>query len=181
MPARHDLDQQLSWVAAAPAAVSVLDLIVARPDLGARTVLAEAVLDLELGLAGDNWLARGSRHTADGAAEPGRQLTIMNSRAVAAMAGGVDRWPLAGDQLYTGLDLSEANLPPGSRVAVGAAVVEISALPHLGCAKFRDRFGRDALAWVNSAEGRALRLRGLNAVVVEPGPVRVGDAVRRIA
>jgi MOSC domain-containing protein YiiM len=88
------------------------------------------------------------------------------------------RWPFAGDQLYVDLDISEDNLPPGTQVRLGpTVVVEISDEPHTGCAKFRDRFGVDAARFVNSPEGLRLRLRGLNARVVTPGDVTIGDFV----
>jgi MOSC domain-containing protein YiiM len=114
---------------------------------------------------------------------PGRvgapgQLTLMNARAAAAVAGDRDRWPLAGDQLYVDLDLSVANLPPGTRLALGTALVEVTDQPHTGCAKFVQRFGLDAMRWVNSPEGLELRLRGMNTRIVGPGRVRVGNRVK---
>lgn len=133
------------------------------------------MLDLEAGLAGDNWLTRGSRLTPDGSADPDRQVTVMNARAAALVAGGPDRMALAGDQLYIDLDLSVDNLPAGSLLTVGQAVLRISAAPHLGCAKFVERFGAEAMRFVNSRTGRRLRLRGLNARVAVPGVVRPGD------
>jgi MOSC domain-containing protein YiiM len=174
------LEAGLAHVRAAPATDGVVELIVRRPKAGEREVCESASLDEAEGLVGDCWRARGSRHTLDGSAEPERQLTIMSSRAIALMAASVDQWPLAGDQLYVDLDLSEANLPAGVRVAVGDAIIEISSKPHTGCAKFRARFGADALRFVNSPDGRALRLRGVNGRVVRSGAVRAGDAVRRI-
>ena len=104
----------------------------------------------------------------------------MNSRVLEALAGPIDRWPLAGDQLYADLDLSEANLPAGTRLAVGESVIEVTAKPHLGCAKFTRRFGLDAKRWVNSEAGMKLRLRGVNARVVQPGVIRVGDRVEKL-
>ena len=104
----------------------------------------------------------------------------MNARAAAAIAGERERWPLAGDQLYVDLDLSLANLPPGSRVQIGSAVIEFSEAPHTGCAKFSARFGVDALRFVNSPTGRELRLRGANCRVVVAGTVRPGDAIRKL-
>ena len=150
-------------------------LVVRRPAVGERDLPAEAVLDRAAGLAGDNWLARGSKSMPDGSADPQRQVTVMNARAAELVAGGTDRMPLAGDQLYLDLDLSVDNLPAGSLLAVGQAVLRVSEAPHLGCAKFVARFGAEAMRFVNSRVGRQLRLRGMNASVAVPGIVRLGD------
>ena len=170
---RDFLDAGLDDIRTAPADAGTLELVVRRPAVDEREVLDEGVLDLEQGLVGDSWSLRGTP-------ELEAQLTLMNARVTALVAGERERWPLAGDQLYVDFDLSIENLPPGSRLAVGDAVVEISELPHTGCAKFTARFGSDAIRFVNSPEGRALRLRGVNARVVEPGAVRPGDAVRKL-
>jgi hypothetical protein len=155
-------------------------MIVRRPAADAREVLEEGHLDLVHGLSGDNWLARGSSLTPDGAAHPEAQLTLMNVRVADLVAGGPERRVLAGDQLFVDLDLSVANLPAGTRLALGAAVLEVTPKPHLGCAKFSARFGVDALKLVNAPIGRELRLRGLNARVVVPGTVRPGDEIRKL-
>ena len=172
---RQQLEARLEPIRLAPTGEGPVELIVRRPESGAREVLNEATLDPAVGLVGDNWLVRGSRSTPDGSAHPARQVTIMSARAVALVAGERSRWPLAGDQLYVDLDLSEETLPAGSRLRIGEALVEVSPHPHTGCAKFAERFGREALRFVNTPVGRALRLRGLNAVVVEGGTVRLGD------
>jgi hypothetical protein len=174
-----ELEAGLAAVRAAPADAGTVELIVRRPAIGAREIVTTGTLTEADGLAGDTWRARGSRHTPDGSAERNRQLTMVNARAVALVAGDDRaRWPLAGDQLYVDLDISEDNLPPGTRLRLGAtAVVEVSEEPHTGCAKFRDRFGVDAGRFVNSPDGRRLRLRGLNARVVTSGDVTTGDLV----
>jgi MOSC domain-containing protein YiiM len=148
-----------------------VELIIRRPASDEREILAEAHLDGAAGVVGDRWAQ------ADG--DPARQVTVMNARAVALLAGTPDRWPLAGDQIYVDFDLSEDNLPPGSRLELGTAVLEVTAEPHRGCKKFAARFGLDALRFVNSREGYALHLRGINTRVVRPGVVRTGDAVRK--
>lgn len=163
-----------------PTDKGVVQMIVCRPRLEERLILQQAELDTETGLVGDSWLTRGSSRTADGSAHPGMQLTIMNSRVIAALEREQARWPLAGDQLFIDLDLSEDNLPPGQRLAIGTAVVEISPIPHTGCAKFTERFGSDAIKFVNSPEGRRLRRRGVNVRIVQGGVVRVGDEVTKI-
>ena len=143
-----------------------------RPAEGEREVLQEGVLDTA-GLVGD-------RHAQHESAPPGTELTLMNARVIALIAGDRERWPLAGDQLYVDLDLSPENLPPGTRLEVGSAVVEVTDVPHTGCAKFTERFGSAAIRFVNSPSGRALRLRGMHARVIEPGTVRPGDSIRKL-
>ena len=168
-------------VRSSPSEAGTVEMLVRRPATEEREVLEEGVLDTAAGLVGDNWSTRGSSSTEDGSANPEMQLTLMNARAAALVAGDRERWPLAGDQLFVDFDLSEANLPPGTRLAVGKAVVERTAVPHRGCGKFSRRFGVDALKLVNSATGRELNLRGVNARIVSGGVVRPGDAIRKLA
>jgi len=163
-----------------PADRGRVELIVRRPAVDERELLAEAQLDLAEGLIGDTWRVRAVARTPDQPPDPSVQLTLMNARAAALVAGTPERWPLAGDQLYVDFDLSQANLPPGTRLGLGSAVIEISSHPHTGCQKFAQRFGADALRFVNSPAGRQLRLRGVNTRVVVPGTVRVGDTVSKM-
>jgi MOSC domain-containing protein YiiM len=176
-----ELTEGLDAVRASPLDEGTVELLVRRPGLGEREELAEGVLDLEEGLVGDTWSARPSKKTADGGPHPGMQLNVMNARAALLVAAGDPaRRALCGDQLYLDLDISETNLPCGTRLAVGDAVIEITAEPHRGCAKFSQRFGVDAVRFVNSPEGRELKLRGVNAKVVVAGTVRHGDRVRKL-
>jgi MOSC domain-containing protein YiiM len=174
------LDESTDHIRRAPADHGTVELIVRRPAVDEREVVTEAWLDVRDGLEGDTWRVRGSSRTPDGGPNPEAQLTLMSSRTAAAVAGDRERWPLAGDQLYVDLDISRANLPPGSRVQIGSAVIEFSEAPHTGCAKFSARFGVDALKFVNTPEGRDLRLRGANCRVVVAGLVRKGDAIRKL-
>jgi hypothetical protein len=167
-----ELEAGLSQVKHSPREHGSLALLVRRPQSGEREVLDSATLDVEQGLVGDRW-ALGKRRRVN-------QLTLINSRLIALIAQTRDRWPLAGDQLYVDFDLSLEHLPPGTRMAVGAAEIEVSPEPHMGCRKFRERYGEDAVRFVNSAGGRALQLRGINAWVVKSGTVRVGDDVRAL-
>jgi MOSC domain-containing protein YiiM len=181
--ARHlttdELEAGLDEIRRAPKVAGTLAMIVRRPAVNEREVVAEARLDLQEGLVGDNWRARGSRSTPDKSANPEMQLNVMNARCIALLAGSRDRWALAGDQLFVDFDLSDDNLPVGSRLAIGEAVIEVTAPPHTGCAKFMARFGAAAVKFVNSPVGRGLHLRGINAKVVTPGVIRAGDAVRK--
>jgi Uncharacterized protein conserved in bacteria len=176
----QELEAALDHLRQAPKDEGVLQLIVRRPAVDQREVLEEAELDTVLGLIGDTWNVRGSSKTPDGSPHPEMQINIMNARVTALVAQEFERWPLAGDQLYIDMDLSKQNLPAGSRIAVGTAVVEVSPLPHTGCQKFVSRFGLDAMKFVNSPVGKELCLRGINAKVVQAGVVKVGSTARKI-
>jgi MOSC domain-containing protein YiiM len=155
----EELEAGMAAILESPKVAGTLNLIVRRPAVNVRETMAEGHLDEVLGLVGDSWQERGSSRTPDGRANPNAQLTLMNSRAIAVIAGTPERWPLAGDQLYVDLDLSEANLPAGSQLRIGETVVEITAEPHTGCSSFKSRYGSAAVVFVNSPEGRAHRLR----------------------
>jgi hypothetical protein len=174
------LEAGLDDIRMAPSDHGRIELIVRRPAEDEREILDEGTLDLTEGLVGDTWRARGSSRTPDGRPPIDTQITIMNARVASLVAADADRRCLAGDQLYLDLDISQSNLPPGSHVQLGTAVIEVSGRPHTGCHKFAARFGQDALLFVNSAKGRELRLRGANARVVVPGIVRTGDLVRKV-
>jgi hypothetical protein len=174
------LEEGLDHIRAAPADGGTVELIVRRPAVDEREIVTEARLTIQEGLEGDTWSVRGSTRTSDGGPNPDAQLTLMNARVAEGIAPDRESWSLAGDQLYVDLDLSRANLPPGSRVQIGSAVIELSEPPHTGCAKFSSRFGVDALKFVNSPLGRELRLRGANCRVVVAGTVRIGDVIRKL-
>ena len=175
-----ELEARLDEVIQSPKDHGVLEMIVRRPAVGAREILEEGQLDLADGLVGDTWKQRTSRRTADGTPHPDMQLNLINSRLVALVSQDKSRWHLAGDQLFVDFDLSEANAPAGTRLAIGSAVIEVTAEPHTGCSKFVERFGLDAMKFVNASERSDLHLRGINARVVQPGAVRVGDAVIKL-
>jgi MOSC domain-containing protein YiiM len=172
---RERLEAGLDHIRESPHNHGRLVLIVRRPEVGQRDLPEEAVLDQVIGLEGDNWLARGSSSTPDHSADPDRQITVINARLAELVAGAAERMALAGDQLHIDLDLSVDNLPAGSLLAVGGAVLRVSEVPHTGCAKFLERFGTEAMRFVNSRIGRQLRLRGMNTRIVVPGTVRLGD------
>ena len=170
----------MAHVLDAPSDDGELRLIVRRPGVDERETIDEGVLDTGSGLVGDNWATRPYASAEGGEPNVAAQLTLMNARVVELIAGSVDRWPLAGDQLYVDFDISKTNLPAGARVAIGEAVVEISAKPHTGCGKFVRRYGLDAQRWVNSEVGLMNRLRGVNTRVVKPGAIRVGDRITKV-
>ena len=167
------LEAGLAHILDSPSDLGTVRLVVRRPAEGEREVLDEGTLDFP-GLVGD-------RHTLRRDTHPGTEITIMNARVVDLVAGGDrDRWALAGDQLYVDFDLRHENLPPGTRLQVGSATLEVSELPHTGCAKFTARFGSDATRFINGKPHRDLRLRGMNTRVITPGTVRPGDTIQKI-
>ena len=176
----EELEAGLDEIRRSPKDIGVLKMIVRRPSVDAREELIEGELSLEEGLVGDTWKERYSRRTPDGSANIDAQITIMNARAVALLSQSEERWSLAGDQLFVDLELSDENLPAGTQLAIGSAIVEVTAVPHTGCDKFAARYGTDATKFVNSKEGKRLHLRGINTRVVRGGAVRVGDVVRKV-
>lgn len=177
---QEELTAGLEEILHSPKDRGVLHLIVRRPETEQREVLEEGILDPAFGLEGDNWLSRGSRATPDGSAHPEMQLNIMNSRVTALVAQDRQRWALAGDQLYIDMDLSPENLPPGTKLSIGSAIIEVTSPPHTGCKKFVARFGKDAMIFVNSGIGKKLNLRGINAKVVKAGTLRTDDIATKI-
>ncbi len=175
-----ELTNGIPLIRGAPVDGGVLELIVARPAVGERVELDEGRLDVVEGLVGDTWSSRPSSRMPEGQAHPEMQITIMNSRAIHAIAGARARWGLAGDQLYADFDVSVENLPDGTRLAIGEAVVEVTGQPHRGCAKFAQRFGSDAVRFVNTGAGAELRLRGINTKVISGGVIRSGDAITKV-
>lgn len=183
MVTMSDLEAGLAAVRDSPRDRGSLEMIAVRPAEGERLILDRAEIDAELGITGDMWSRRASKKGPDGGPNPDAQVTVTNSRAISLVANGrdFDRWALAGDQLYVDFDLSEENLPAGTRLQIAGSILEVSAEPHLGCGKFARRFGVDALKFVNSPTGRSLRLRGINCRVISPGEIGCGDSVEKVS
>ena len=171
-----ELEQSLEEIRRSPKKEGRLALIVRRPRSGEREVIEAGELSVAEGLVGDNWSTR----SPGAALEPERQLTIMNARVAGLLAQDEDRWELFGDQLYIDLELSETNLPVGTRLAMGEAIIEVTPIDHTGCKKFAERFGVDAVKFVSTPVGKELRLRGMYAKVVQPGLIQAGDRVRKL-
>ena len=176
----EQLEAGLDHIRSSPADSGPLLMIVRRPDIDQREVLSDGALDVDVGLVGDTWMDRGSASTPDGSSNPEAQITVINSRALDLMAQSEDRWQLSGDQLVIDLDMSMENLPTGTRLSIGSAVIEISEKPHTGCVKFANRYGNDALRFVSTPLGRDMRLRGVNTRVVQSGTIRTGDTVAKV-
>jgi len=175
-----ELEAGMDYLRQTPSETGTLKMIVRRPAVDEREVLTAGELDVQEGLVGDTWNVRVSDHSTDGKPNLYAQITVMNARAAELLAQEKARWALAGDQLYVDFDLSDENIPPGTRLAVGSAILEVSAEPHSGCKKFSARFGVEAMKFVNSPEGKQLHLRGINAKVIQSGAIRVGDTVQKV-
>jgi len=168
-----EIEAGLAEVLESPKDNGVLKLIVRRPQEDAREVLETGELDIEKGLVGDCWLTYN-----DGQIEA--QITIINSRIIDLLAQDKERWKLAGDQLYIDINLTDENLPAGTRLAIGSSIIEVTPEPHNGCLKFIERFGLDAMKFVNSPVGKQFHLRGIYARVIQSGTIRQGDIVKKI-
>ncbi|MGH6924511.1 MAG: MOSC domain-containing protein [Propylenella sp.] len=178
---RAELEAGLLHIRASPADEGTLEAIVVRPEHGARHDLPSVEISLAGGLDGDHWAKGCWKSTEDGHPHPDVQICIMNARCIALLAQDRENWPPAGDNLYIDIDLTAENLPPGQRLAIGSAVIEITAIPHMGCQSFINRYGRDACVFVNTGEGKRLRLRGIYARVAKDGRISVGDRVVKLA
>jgi MOSC domain-containing protein YiiM len=177
---RAELEAGLPHIIASPAADGVLEAIVIRPEHGVRRMVASAEISLAGGVHGDHWAKGCWKSTEDGRPHPDVQICIMNARCIALIAQERGNWAPAGDNLFIDMDLTPENLPAGQRLAVGSAVIEITAVPHAGCQAFINRYGRDACVFVNTGEGKRLRLRGIYARVVKDGEIAVGDRVTKV-
>ncbi|MBL8099748.1 MAG: MOSC domain-containing protein [Anaerolineales bacterium] len=175
-----ELELGIDEIKDSPKDNGVLEMIVRRPETETREIINAGEINLENGLAGDNWKARGNDHTPDGSADPEAQITLMNSRVIQLLSGDKENWQWAGDQLFVDMDLGIENLPPHSRIQVGSVILEISAKPHTGCKKFSGRFGIEALEFISTPLGKALRMRGVNAKVIQAGEIKVGDVVKKL-
>ncbi|MDA1190559.1 MAG: MOSC domain-containing protein [Candidatus Poribacteria bacterium] len=176
----EQIEAKLDWIQSAPTDNGTLEGICIRPASNERVELERCRLSPKLGVEGDSWARKCWKTLADGSPDPDVQVTIMNARAIEVMAGSRDRWKWAGDQLFADFNVGVDNLQPGDRVRIGDALLEITAEPHNGCDKFKDRFGLDALKYVNSPDGKSLRLRGIYARIVEEGVINVGDTIRKV-
>ena len=174
------LQTQLNHIQESPKDTGSVLLIVRRPATEERELISQGRLIPASGLEGDNWRERGSTSMPDGSANPEAEITLMNTRVIQALTQDETRWALAGDQFFVDFDLSEENIPAGTRLALGSAIVEVSPLPHNGCKKFSERFGVDALKFISMAENKPMRMRGINAKIIQAGDVKQGDLIRKV-
>ena len=177
----EELQAGLPDILASPAEEGVLLGIVIRPEQGGRRELQSCEISLAGGVHGDRWAKGCWMRTEDGRPHPDVQICIMNARCIDLIARERSNWSPAGDNLFVDMDLAVSNLPPGRRLSLGSAVIEITGTPHDGCGAFARRYGRDARQFVNSVEGKQNRLRGVYARVVQDGEISVGDRVIKLS
>lgn len=177
----RELEAGLDQVRSSPRDDGVLQMIVVRTERGLRRTPESCMISAAAGLEGDHWSRTCKMRTEDGLAHPDMQICMMNARTIELIAQDRDRWAIAGDNLFIDLDISHENLAPRQTLGIGEALIEITAVPHNGCAKFIDRFGKDACQFVNSRTGKELRLRGIYARVVQDGRIAVGDRIGKKA
>ncbi len=176
----EELRAGLPDILASPADGGEVKAVVIRPASGQRTEVPSCEVSLAGGMHGDHWAKGCWKTTADGRPHPDVQICMMNSRCIDLVAGERSNWAQAGDNLFVDMDFSPENLPPGQRLAVGSAVLEITDTPHKGCQAFIDRYGRDACVFVNVGDGAKYNLRGIYARVVDAGTISVGDRMRKL-
>ena len=177
---QKELQRGLPHVQASPTDYGKLDAIIIRPTENERRSLERCQLSPDGGVHGDSWAHGCWLSLENGAPHPDVQIAIINSRTIELLASSKERWSLAGDNLYVDLDLSRANLKTGDLLRLGECLIEITDQAHNGCRKFAERYGKDAVAFVNSAAGKELRLRGVYAKVIEAGEIQVGDVISKV-
>ncbi|MFW9931002.1 MAG: MOSC domain-containing protein [Candidatus Thorarchaeota archaeon] len=176
----QELNDRFNALTPSPKDVGTVDLICIRPTENSREVKDSVIVDNQLGIIGDNWKSRGSKHTPDGSAIPDAQITIMNSRIINLITQDKNFWSLAGDQLFIDLDISSDNLPSGSRLTIDDVILEVTPLPHNGCIKFSNRFGSDATKFVSNKEGQKYHRRGIYVKVIKSGRIHTGSIVKKL-
>ncbi len=177
---RAELEAGLPEILQSPKDNGLVEAITVRPVSEERRVVQSTRMTLSGGVEGDHWANGCWKSTEDGKPHPDVQICIMNSRCINHIAGSRENWAPAGDNLFVDMDISPDNMPPGTRVSLGSVILEITDTPHNGCAKFVERYGREATVFVNTGEGKRLRLRGIYGRVVQDGAVSVGDVITKI-
>lgn len=175
-----ELAAALPHVLAAPREEGIVTMLCARPKPNARTFPDHLTLTRAQGVAGDFEMSRPWLVLPDGRPDPRNQVSIMPARVLDLVWRERDRIPHPGDNIVVDMDLSEANLPVGTMLQAGTAVLRVSDEPNDGCAKWKVRCGRAAFDWVAAPENRVLRLRGLFCSIERDGVLRLGDRIGRV-
>ena len=184
----EELEAGIKFILESPKDNGKLELIVIRPDVEQRKILSTGELSTVEGLVGDSWIKRPDSKTPDKKPRLGTQITIMNSRVTSLITKKLyksekekfEKWSLAGDQFFVDMDLSYDNLPPGTKLSLGNAEIEISSDPHNGCEKFKNWYGKDARDFVNSEMGKKHNFRGIQGKVIKNGSVGINEIFKKI-
>ena len=173
------LSARRSWVLDAPKDNAPILTLCVRPAEGERRFVQTMQLDPERGVVGDRWLTKTWMRLSDGRPDPRIQVCIMGSRLLELVRreGADSMYP--GDNVIADMDFSEANLPVGQHLQLGTAIIEVSDVFNSACSKWQQRYGADALTWINLPENKPHRLRGILARVVRAGEVHLTDSIRK--
>lgn len=175
-----ELQHGLAHVLAAPRDAGVIGLLCARPKHNARTFPDRLTLTRAGGVAGDFEMSDPWLSLPDGSPDPRIQVAIISARVLDLVWRERDRIPHPGDTLTVDMNLTEENLPAGTLLAAGSAVLRVSDEPNEGCVKWKVRYGKDAFHWTSAPANLPLRLRGLFCSIEVDGEVRLGDSLRRL-
>jgi len=172
---RADLDAALPHVLDAPKDAAPVAQLCFRPDYGLRTFPERLVLTRAGGIPGERWAKAPWMRLADGAPDPRIQVSILPARIRDLVCG--DRLH-PGDPVIADIDVTHANMPVGTLLQLGTAVVRVSDAFNDACVKWKVRYGVEAKEWVVAHP--ELRLRGILCSIEQDGEVRLGDVIRKI-
>ncbi|MEF3048329.1 MOSC domain-containing protein [Pseudotabrizicola sp. L79] len=175
-----ELMAALPQVLAAPKTDARIDGLCFRPAFNQRQFPDSLTLTRDQGVPGERWLTAPWMKLPDGSPDPRIQVSILPLRVMDLVWRDREGQPHPGDTIVADLDMSEANLPAGTLLQAGTAVVRVSDAFNDACVKWKVRYGKDAKDWVKAPGHPPLRLRGVLCSVEQDGIVRLGDRLRKL-
>ena len=175
-----ECEQALDHINRAPLDEAEIDCLCARPDFGTRAFPDKLILTVDHGILGERWTHSPWLTLPNGDPDPRIQVSILSKRVMDLCWRDRERVIHPGDPFVVDMNLGEANMPVGTRLAIGTAIVEVSDKFNTACVKWRDRYGQDSLHWMNLARNRPYRLRGILCRIVQDGEVKLGDRLAKL-